>query len=73
MLRHQADGRVAPQQDDDREQGALRGPGTNFIKTGLPGKLILIGSNYIALTSVRRWSRRPTVSNDMTGIWHENQ
>ena len=54
-----------------RVRGA--GAGMNCMKIGLPGKLILIGSNYIALTSVRRWSRRPTVSNDMTGIWHENQ
>ena len=27
VLRHQADGRVAPQQDGDGEQGALRGTG----------------------------------------------
>ena len=31
------------------------------------------GTNVIVLTSVRHWSRRPTLTNDMTGIWHENQ
>ena len=36
-------------------------------------KTCLISRNDIALTSVRRWSTRPTVTNDMTGIWHENQ
>ena len=32
-----------------------------------------VSSNVIGLTSIHRRVTRPTVTNDMAGIWHENQ
>ena len=43
------------------------------IYNSIASALWVHSSNVIALTSGRHWSRRPMVTNDVTGIWHENQ
>ena len=43
------------------------------LKLRLDWYVCMYSSNVFALTSTHRWSRWPTVTNDMTGFWHENQ